>query len=179
MNQEDLIQMAKAGDREAIINLLKSVESAVYKTAFYYMGNEHDAKDAAQDALIRIYTKIDTFQERAKFSTWAQRITANICMDKFRKKKNEISIDGAELTVQEDFNLEQAIENKLMIKELNELILVLPENLRATMILRYFHEFSYQEISEALSLPLNTVKSYLFRAREQLQKHYQQGGVHL
>lgn len=179
MNQDDLVQMAKAGDREATTNLLKSVETSVFRTAYYFMGNEHDARDATQDALVKIYTKLDTFQEKAKFTTWVQRITANICMDKFRKKKkNEISFDGAELTIQDDFNIEKDVENRFMVEELIKHIINLPENIKSVMILRYLQEFSYQEIADTLDIPLNTVKSYLYRGRDQLQKYYQQGGVH-
>lgn len=180
MNQQELIILAKAGDKEALINLLKSIESSVYKTALYFMGNEHDAKDATQEALIKIYTKLDTFQEKAKFNTWVQRITTNVCMDKFRKDKNVISIEGSELTVLGSLNIEKEVESKILLEEVTNYIQNLPNKIRAVIILRYMHEFSYQEIADSLDLPLNTVKSYLFRGRDMLLKEYQQrGGVQL
>lgn len=89
VNQQNIIQLAKGGNQEAIVTLLKNTESSVYKTAFYFMGNEHDAKDVTQEVLIKIYTKLNTFQEKSQFHTWVQRITTNICMDKFRKNKTE------------------------------------------------------------------------------------------
>lgn len=179
MNQENLIHLAKAGNKEALVDLLKSVETRIYKTAFYFMGNEHDAKDVTQDALMKVYTKLNTFQEKAKFNTWVQRITTNICMDKFRKNKNEISIEGTEINITGQMNVENEIENKVMVEELLHHMKNLPEKIKVVMILRYLQEFSYQEISDALDIPLNTVKSYLFRGRDQLQREYQQqGGVH-
>lgn len=178
MNQQDMIQLAKAGDKEALLNLLKDVEISIYKTAFYYMGNEHDAKDATQEALIKVYTKLDTYQEKAKFSTWVQRITTNVCMDKFRSSKNELSIDATELNIVEKSNIEKQIEDKIVIEELVVLIKKLPEKLKTVMILRYLHDFSYQEIADTLDLPINTVKSHIFRGRDQLLKEFQQGGVH-
>lgn len=180
MNQQELIILAKAGDREALINLLKSIESSVYKTALYFMGNEHDAKDATQEALIKVYTKLDTFQEKAKFNTWVQRITTNICMDKFRKDKNDISIEGTEITISGNLDIEKEVENKILLEEITDYIQNLPDRIRAVIILRYMHEFSYQEIADSLDLPLNTVKSYLYRGRDILLKEFQQrGGVQL
>ncbi len=176
--QQDLIQLSKAGNKDALIELLKSAEPSIYKTAFYFMGNEHDAKDVTQESLIKIYTKINTFQEKAKFNTWVQRITTNICMDKFRKNKNEISIEGTEMSLKGHLNVEKEIEDRLMVEDLINHMKNLSKTIKAVMILRYLHEFSYQEISEALDVPLNTVKSYLYRGRDQLIKAYQQGGVH-
>lgn len=176
MNQQELIKLAKAGNRDALIDLLKSIESSVYKTALYFMGNEHDAKDATQETLIKVYTKIDTFQDKAKFNTWVQKITTNICMDKFRKNKNDISIEGADITISGSLNIEKEVESKILIEEITVYIQNLPNKIRAVIILRYMHEFSYQEIADSLDLPLNTVKSYLFRGRDMLLKEYQQKG---
>jgi len=180
VNQQEIIKLAKAGDKEALINLLKSIESSVYKTALYFMGNEHDAKDVTQEALIKVYTKLDTFQDKAKFNTWVQRITTNICIDKFRKNRNDISIEGEEITVLGSLNIEKQVESKILLEEITNYIQELPNKIRAVIILRYMHEFSYQEIADSLDLPLNTVKSYLFRGRDMLLKEYQQrGGVQL
>lgn len=176
VEQKEMIQLAKYGDKEVLVDLLRSVEKSIYNTAFYYMGNEHDAKDVTQDALIKIYTKIDTFQEKSQFNTWVQRITYNICMDKFRKNKHEVSIEGAELVLPSDFETEQKIENKIIIEDLISKILMFPEKIKVVMILRYVQEFSYQEISDVLNVPINTVKSYLFRGREKLLKEYHRGG---
>ncbi|MGD9676788.1 MAG: RNA polymerase sigma factor [Vulcanibacillus sp.] len=177
MDQKELIQLAKTGNKEALVDLLKSVERSIYSTAFYYMGNEHDAKDITQEALIRVYTKLDSFEEKAQFTTWVQRITTNLCMDKFRSNKHNISIEGAEMIIQDCIDTEKEVENKIMVEELMTKVMLLPEKIKAAMILRYFNEFSYQEIAEVLDIPVNTVKSYLFRGREKIYVEYHQGGV--
>ncbi|OEF96906.1 RNA polymerase subunit sigma [Vulcanibacillus modesticaldus] len=177
MNQQQLIQLAKAGNKKALVDLLKSIEKPIYKTAFYFMGNEHDAKDVAQEALIKVYTKLNTFQDKSQFNTWVQRIVTNICMDKFRKNKNFVSIEGSEMVLASKLNIEQEIENKVMMEELITQIMLLPEKIKAVMILRYLHDFSYQEIAQILDLPINTVKSYLFRGRDKLQSEYSKGGL--
>lgn len=86
MVEQELIRAAQTGDRDALITLLREIENQVYRTAYYILNDEQDAHDAAQEALIRIYTKIDTYEEKAQFKTWVQRIVTNICIDKFRRK---------------------------------------------------------------------------------------------
>lgn len=174
--EERLIEQAKAGDQGAMVELLQAVERPIYNTAFYYMKNEHDAKDIAQEAMIRIYTKLDTFNGQAQFKTWAQRITINLCKDYFRSKKESLSIEGAELVLIAKVDLEQEITNNLVTENVIEIINTLPDLMRDVMILRYLQEFSYKEISETLNIPLNTVKSHLFRGRERIYKEYYQGG---
>ena len=180
MTEADLIRAAQAGDRDALIQLLRDIEKPVYRTAFYILKNEQDAMDASQEALIRIYNKIGTYQEKAKFSTWVQRIVTNLCIDLCRKRKETTSIDEHSLPLQDKADVEGEVELQYVAKDIREAIDLLPEQHRTVVILRYIQDFSYAEISEALELPLNTVKSHLFRARQQLQKllqEYEKGGV--
>lgn len=179
MGEAELIRKAQSGDHEALVELLRTIETSVYRSAFYILGNEQDALDAAQEALIRIYRKIDTYQEKAKFSTWVQRVVSNVCMDKFRAKKETVSIDEHELIIPDRNNVEDEILLNSLSQDIKAAIGKLPKQYRMVVVLRYLEDFSYQEIAEALELPLNTVKSYLFRARQQLQEllhDYEKGG---
>jgi len=176
----ELIQAAQAGDRDALVTLLREIESHVYRTAYYILGNEQDALDAAQEALIRVYTKIGSYQEKAQFKTWVQRIVTNICIDKFRRTKPSVSIEEHEMIFRSDNNVEDEVISTYVAKDIQEAIERLPEHHRTVVVLRYLQDFSYNEIAETLDLPINTVKSYLFRARHQLQhllQDYQKGGV--
>ena len=176
----ELIRTAQSGDRDALVKLLREIESHVYRTAYYILGNEQDAMDAAQEALIRIYTKINSYEEKALFKTWVQRIVTNICIDKFRRKKPTVSIEEHDMNFSNDQNVEDEIVLTDIAKDIREAIDQLPEHHRAVVILRYMEDFSYKEIADSLDLPLNTVKSYLFRARQQLQHllhEYEKGGV--
>ena len=137
-----LIRLAKDGNQAAMVELLQKVERSIYNTALYYMKNEHDARDIAQEAMIRIYTKLDTFKEQAQFKTWTQRITINLCKDKFRSMKEALSIEGTELEIEASSDLEHEITNKLVAEDLIELINALPETMRDVMIMRYVQEFS-------------------------------------
>ena len=176
----ELIRAAKSGDREALISLLREIETHVYRTAYYILGNEQDAMDAAQEALIRIYTRIHLYEEKALFKTWVQRIVTNICIDKFRKTKQTVSIEEHNMVFTSTKNVEDEVISSYVAKDIQEAIRKLPEHHRSVVVLRYLQDFSYNEIAESLDLPLNTVKSYLYRARQQLQallQEYDKGGV--
>lgn len=181
MVEQGLIRAAQAGDRDALITLLREIEGHVYKTAFYILHNEQDALDASQEALIRVYTKIGSYEEKAQFKTWVQRIVTNICIDKFRRTKPTVSIDEHEMVFKDNkHNVEREVMSGYLAEDIREAIDQLPEHHRTVIVLRYLQDFSYNEIADSLDLPLNTVKSYLFRARQQLQnrlQEYQKGGV--
>jgi RNA polymerase sigma factor (sigma-70 family) len=176
----ELVRAAQAGDRDALITLLREIEAHIYRTAYYMLGNEQDAMDASQEALIRIYTKIGSYEEKALFKTWVQRIVTNICIDKFRRTKQTVSIEEHELSFISAINVEDEVMSGYLTQDIREAIDKLPEHHRSVVVLRYIQDFSYHEIADSLNLPLNTVKSYLFRARQQLQtllQDYQKGGV--
>jgi len=176
----ELVRAAQSGDNESLVTLLREIESHVYRTAYYVLGNEQDALDATQEALIRIYTKIQSYEEKAMFKTWVQRIVTNICIDKFRKKKPTVSIEESEPHLIYNKDVEDEVMTSYMAQDVRDAIDRLPEHHRTVIVLRYLQDFSYNEIADSLNLPLNTVKSYLFRARQQLQgllREYQRGGV--
>lgn len=180
MVEPELIRKAQTGDRDALVTLLRDIENHVYRTAFYILGNEHDAMDAAQEALIRIYTRIDSYEEKAQFKTWVQRIVTNICIDKFRRRKPTVSIEEHDMWFETKQNVEQEVMSSFAAAEIQAAIDQLPAHHRAVVVLRYLQDFSYKEIAESLDLPLNTVKSYLYRARQKLQTflhEYEKGGV--
>jgi RNA polymerase sigma factor (sigma-70 family) len=165
----ELIKAAQSGDRDALITLLREIETHVYRTAYYILGNEQDAMDAAQEALIRIYTKINSYEEKAQFKTWVQRIVTNLCIDKFRRSKPTVSIDEHDMSFTAHKTVEDEVMSAYIAKDIREAIDQLPAHHRSVVVLRYLQDFSYNEIAESLDLPINTVKSYLFRARQQLQ----------
>jgi len=136
--------------------------------------------DAAQEALIRIYTKIGSYEEKAQFKTWVQRIVTNICIDKFRRAKPTVSIEEHEMVFEGNESVEGEVMRAYTREDIDRAINLLPEHHRTVVILRYVQDMSYNEIADSLELPLNTVKSYLFRARGQLQQllgDYQKGGA--
>lgn len=170
MIQHDLILAAQSGDREAIESLLRAVELNVYRTAFYMLGNESDAHDACQEALIRIYTKLGSFEFKASFKSWCNRITSNVCIDIIRKRRSFVPVEDVEYQLVADDNIALEVELKDLTHDLLIAIQQLPDSFRVILTLRYIHNNSYHEIAEIVQLPINTVKSYLHRARQQVMR---------
>lgn len=175
-----LIRDAQAGNREAMIELLRQIETPVYRTAYYLLGNEQDALDVTQEALLRVFTKLHTYQEKAHFHTWVQRIVTNLCIDLYRRRSDSVMFEACDGSLSDRTSVEEEVERLDLVADVKEAINRLPLHQRTVVILRYLQDFSYQEIADALNLPLNTVKSHLYRARQQLQVWLQdhvKGGV--
>jgi RNA polymerase sigma-70 factor (ECF subfamily) len=165
------VKQAQAGQQEALIQLLREIESPLYRTAFYMLGNEQDALDMTQEALIKIYRHIKQFKQQAQFKTWAQRIITNLCIDLCRQRKQGLPNHNIDVINQLPYHhVEEEIDRRLLKGEIELAISRLSEEQRAAIVMRYMHDFTYQEIAEAMDLPLNTVKSHLFRARKVLKE---------
>ena len=176
--EAEWVKRAQAGDRAALIQILREMEAPLYQTAFYLLGSEQDALDATQEALLRIYKKVSTFKWQSRFETWAQRIVTNLCIDQLRRKGKTAFLKEEVEPI--DPQAEVAMQFSGFTTDLQAAMERLSELQRAVVIFRYGHDFTYAEIAEVLELPLNTVKSHLFRARKQLQEElaeYREGGV--
>ncbi len=148
-------------------------EKQVYFTCLRMVGNEQDAQDCAQEAMLRAFRAFDSFREQSSFSTWMIRIAMNCCTDFLRKKKNTVSLDG----MQEDTGFEavdprhgpyQQLEQKERMRLLYAALGQLKEEYRQIIVYRDMQNLSYEEIADALNLSLGTVKSRINRARKEL-----------
>jgi RNA polymerase sigma-70 factor, ECF subfamily len=189
--ERELVRKSRDGDIYAFEELIKSYEKRIFNIAFRMTGNREDASDTAQEACIKIFKSLDKFKENSSFSTWVYRITSNVCIDEIRKRKNNVipliveSQDGDyEMPVEDKSQRpDEIIENKemsMLIKKcINELI---PEH-RIIIIFRDIYGYTYEEISETLSISMGTVKSRLNRARNMLRsilkntEHFKSGAV--
>lgn len=145
----------------------------IYNYALYMLKDRMDADDAAQEVLIKIWEKIDSFNILAA-KAWIIRTTHNLCIDFIRKRKPTYEIDEEfnETYSASDINSDPHLltQIKMATNKIKEAIKELPENLRSVFVLYEIEGFKYREISKTLDLPLNTVKVQLLRARKQLQE---------
>lgn len=177
-----LVEQAKAGKNGAFSRLVTMYQDRVLYLAFDILGNWDDAKDAAQEAFIKAFEKIGTFEGRSHFSTWLYRITVNLCRDFFRRQKR------SPVAVMDDEQMEYAgntaagadrdsvealkqLENMELHDRIEEALAVLSVNQRTAIVLRYFHDYSTKEISEIMDCSENTVRIHFFRAMEKLRTH--------
>jgi RNA polymerase sigma factor (sigma-70 family) len=177
LDEITLIRSAQSGNREALTRLLRDVEGPIYQTAFYLLHNEADARDVTQDTLLRICQKLSDYEVKATFKTWALRIASNRCIDLMRKKKPAFSIDQEDWDMPSNQSTESAALHRVMQEEVRVAMAQLPEAVRIVVTLRYMNDLSYQAISQETNLPINTVKSHLYRAKLWLQRKFTQQDV--
>ncbi|MEC5425821.1 RNA polymerase sigma factor SigW [Virgibacillus sp. C22-A2] len=177
---KEKIMQVKKGDQTAFEDVVSFFQNRIYQHCYRMLGNAHEAEDIAQEAFIRAYVNIHSFDDRRKFSTWLYRIATNLTIDRIRKRKPDYYLD-AEVKGTEGLDMysQLADDSRLPGEEVESLELQryihkeisgLPPKYRSIIILRYLEEFSLQEISDILDIPLGTVKTRIHRGREALRK---------
>ncbi|NOU61869.1 RNA polymerase sigma factor [Marinifilum caeruleilacunae] len=172
-----LVQASVNGDQKAYEELFKRYKDAIFFMLLKMVNNKNDAEDLTFEAFGKAFRNIRQYSPKYAFSTWLFKIASNNCIDFLRKKKgNTISIDGKDdaenertITLESSgLNPEQEFVKKQKAKIMRSEVGKLKERYRRLIELRYFEEFSYEEIAQELKLPIGTVKAQLFRARELL-----------
>jgi RNA polymerase sigma factor (sigma-70 family) len=175
-----LIQAALKGNDAAYKKLMRKYHDAIYNFIYRMVHDKHQVEDLTQEAFIKAFASLASFNEEYAFSTWLYKIATNNSIDYIRKRKLQTySIDKPIEAKDSDYAFELPDESyeadKDMISDqrarmLNEAIVKLPEKYRKVIHLRHVDEKSYEEIAEQLKLPIGTVKAHIFRAREMLYK---------
>jgi len=170
------VQQARAGDRAAFSSLVESYQTPVYNLAYRMLGNVAEAEDAAQEAFIRAYTRLHTYDPGRKFSSWLLAITSHYCIDLLRKRRIQtLPLDDLppkiELAMPPTTQPEQVVVRQQDASAVQALLSVLAPAYRTPLILRYWYDMSYHEIAETMGLNEGTVKTRLYRARNKLV-HY-------
>jgi RNA polymerase sigma-70 factor (ECF subfamily) len=132
------------------------------------VGTDEVAEDITQEVLFRVYTVIDRIDPTKKFTTFLFEIAKNKSIDYIRARKSTSSIEEMEIA-DNSLPLEEILFEEEKKKTLQQAIHHLPEHYRTVILLYYFDELSYEEIAKQLNLPINTVRTRLKRAKEQLK----------
>ncbi len=156
-----LVKKAQRGDAEAFISLIEENRMTLRRVALGYLGNDEDAADAIQDAILDAFQHIGTLRKEEYFKSWLVRILINRCTKIYRKNKEHVSLEEAGEI--------EASDKRSAEVEFLQLLSSLPEESRAIFQLYYGEEFSTREIADILKINENTVKSRLHRGREQLR----------
>ncbi|WP_075602258.1 RNA polymerase sigma factor [Saccharicrinis aurantiacus] len=175
-----LVDLAISGDQKAFAELMGRYRDAIYFMLLKMVNNKSDAEDLTIEAFGKAFKNIHQYSPNYAFSTWLFKIASNNCIDYLRKKKNNVvSLDGSHQTeekeIEQTFHLKDETPDpeENLIKQQKAILMrtvvkKLKPRYRTLIELRYFNEFSYEEIAQELGLPLGTVKAQLFRARELL-----------
>jgi RNA polymerase sigma-70 factor (ECF subfamily) len=175
--EEEWIQQALKGDEAAYTSIVETYQRPVYNLCYRMLGDPIDAEDAAQETFWRAYQNLKRYDPARSFPTWLLSIAAHYCIDQQRKRR--IPILSVDLLPEEDApdpapNPEKVVGELEESSQMRRLLGKLGTQDRAAVILRYWYEFSEEEIARSLSLTVSAVKSRLHRARKELAQNWQE-----
>jgi RNA polymerase sigma-70 factor (ECF subfamily) len=163
----ELITAAMAGDRAAMDALLRSHHDRVHAVCRRITGNDADAADAAQEALIAIVRGLGRFDGRSAFSTWVYRIATNASLDELRRRKRRplVVVDDPVTHEMPDHDGGDRIDGLGDRMAIDAALRLVPEDFRVPLVMRDVCDLDYAEIAETLDIPIGTVKSRIARGR--------------
>jgi RNA polymerase sigma-70 factor (ECF subfamily) len=164
MTERDLLVVAQKGDKEAYGVIVKRYMHSAYYISLGFVHNPQDALDVSQEAFIKAFRKIKMFDTDMPFFPWFYRLLRNLCIDHLKRKNRERTIPLEDIHVLAEEKEDQELKETLW-KGINRL----PFEQREIVILRYFQQLSYAEISEFIGKPIGTVMSSLFYAKKKLR----------
>ncbi len=180
--EAECIQQVRDGNEDAFTDIVEHFQSPVYNLCYRMLGTPQEAEDAAQESFIRAYRYIYRYDPRRPFATWLLSIAAHYCIDQ-QRKRHLLSVDLDEII---EFGITDDApdpETVVTTGEQTELIqkrlAALPVKDRMVLILRYWYDFSEDEICEALEISKSAVKSRLHRARQHMAEEWNSEEVNM
>jgi RNA polymerase sigma-70 factor (ECF subfamily) len=171
-NEREIIRQWKRGDKRAYEALVRRYMSDAYLVAYGYVGNSEDARDLSQEAFVKVYQARARFDEERPFYPWFYRVLRNHCLNFLRRGRVEVSIDDEnsyrEIAAPQPTALEE-LESDERKRIVRAAVARLSDDHREIVVLKNFKDCSYKEISEMLDIPIGTVMSRLFYARQALR----------
>src|SRR5579859_1746335 len=178
MRDAALVELILGGEQELFSVLVERYKDAVQNLAYRMLGNVTEAEDVTQETFVRAYTQLATYKSVHKFSTWLLSIASHLAIDQLRRRRFLAlpleDVPFLEWRPDTGIGPEQSALQGEQQDEIQRYLQLLPGKYRAVIVLRYWHDFSYQEIASALNLTDPLVKARLHRARELLARYMQQ-----
>ncbi|CAA9359913.1 MAG: hypothetical protein AVDCRST_MAG68-4337 [uncultured Gemmatimonadetes bacterium] len=183
LTDHELVALAQKGSEKAYRELLGRYQRPVFSLIYRMLRDREQAEDLAQETFVRVFNHIDRYDPKYKFSSWIFKIATNLTIDHIRKKEvATVSIDGSRYAVtadeieastisvaSDDENPEELLEAKELGSSIEEAIGGLRAEYRTAILLRHVEGREYQEIADIMGLPLGTIKTFIHRARKELQ----------
>lgn len=176
-NDEQMVELALSGDPEAFGEIVRRWERRIFALAFGMLGREEEARDATQETFFAAFRNLRNFRGEARVSSWLHRIAVNQCITRQRRAKvrsetaleDEAEKNAALFALPLDASPARSAEELERSGAVRRAVSALPPDLRQVVVMKEFEELTFQEIADALELPLSTVKSRLYTALRQLQ----------
>jgi RNA polymerase sigma-70 factor (ECF subfamily) len=168
VNERELVERCRSGDERAFQDLVDLYKDLVYALIARTVQDRSRAEDLAQDVFLRIHRGLPYFRGEARLSTWIYRIVANVCVQEFGRPA-AISLDD-ESSAHQAAAPDRRFGDLELKDRLEKAIARLPANYRLLIAAHYLEGVRYEDLADALQLPLGTVKTQLYRAKQQLRR---------
>lgn len=167
-----LFRRIREGDREAFLLLTRAYQKKVFALAYAFFRDKEDALDLVQETFLRLFQKIDSYEEGRSFEAWLLQVARHLCIDRYRKERArrglEASVPVDELPVAAA-GAEEAVHASDLKDILSRCVEKLSERQRQIFILRHYNQLKNEEIARSLGISLGTVKSLHFKALQNLR----------
>jgi RNA polymerase sigma-70 factor (ECF subfamily) len=179
VEQDDalLVAASKNGDQDAFSLLVLRYQRRVFNLVFRMLQNYEEACEITQETFLAAWQGLPAFRGDARFTTWLYRIAYNCSLKQLDARKRDQALQVALQSEQEDEELQSTQLTRLDDQELvQEQLSQLPPKYRIVLILRHLQDMTYEEMAEVLTMPIGTIKTHLFRARNLLKERLQSFG---
>ena len=176
-----LVRRTLGGDQQAFGAIVEKYKDSVFNVAYRMLGNASEAEDVAQEAFVRAYTQLHTYKDTHRFSTWLLSISSHLAIDQLRRRRFLAlpleNVPFLEWIADLSLGPEESVLAVETSDEMQRVLSALPTKYRSVLVLRYWQDFSYEEIARALQLTPPLVKARLHRARELVARVIKQQGL--
>jgi RNA polymerase sigma-70 factor (ECF subfamily) len=174
---QEWVAASRAGDTTAFGKLIAQHQKSIYRAVYRLLRDPDEAQEITQEAIVRAWENLDRFRGDAPFAGWLSKIATYLALNRIREKKKFVRPEDPEQHEAVLGQAESKVESPLSSlldretrEALEQAISELPDDFRAPLMLRLHEEYSYEQIAEALGVPIGTVMSRLYRARERLTR---------
>ncbi|WP_019637046.1 sigma-70 family RNA polymerase sigma factor [Paenibacillus fonticola] len=183
MNAVRYVKKAKKGNKEALLQLIMAEKDDYYRLALTYMGNSHDAMDAMEDMIVKLYENIGQLKKEEAFYSWSKTILANSCKALLRKRQKlvpldevgmngNLAADAGSFPAPDLVPIDDPYTNSDRQMDIQKLLQQINEQQKEAIQLKYFHDLEYQTIAKITNVPVGTVKSRIFQGLKKLRELY-------
>ncbi len=171
-----LVQASQQGDQDAFALLVQRHQRLVFNLSLRMVQDYEDASEVTQEAFLAAWQGLPSFRNEARFATWLYRIAYHCCLRQLERRKRERDLQAAIQAehILDEINKVQREEEILELRDRQAAVLdqlaQLPTKYRSVLILRHLQEMTYEEMADRLSMPIGTIKTHLFRARNLLKE---------
>ncbi|PLX67297.1 MAG: RNA polymerase subunit sigma-70 [Denitrovibrio sp.] len=175
MKDSSIIEKVLSGDGQSFEMLILKYQSKLFATILNVVKNRELAEDITQEAYMKAFSKLDTLKDHNQFYAWMKRIALNLALNHFERAKRVVDVENEEdetsffERIPDGDSPEEILVKDELKKYVRHFVDSLPDKLRVVIVLREIEDMSYEEIAEMMNIPIGTVRSRLFNARQMIK----------